>query len=524
MIEQQLQRYLDLGLTPIPLKGKKPVVKWTQWHPKIIDALKPYIRGNANWGVATGGNLAVLDFDSEDAYVDFVSRNIDLLCGGYPVVKTGRGFHIWFKPIKPLKSHQFAGVDLKGEGGYVVCPPSIHPGTGRRYIWHHPLSDIIPELDLDKLDLGGIADKSYAGIRRTVSQEPADPWALEDGFDASDIDSGVPEGRRHDTLVKYVGLLVAQDTPVQDIFIKVTAWNRLNTPPLEQHELETTTVSCLASFMGRPVPVSTLRSSDTRVLLGTDDYRKPVAPDEWEPEACAPWFRVVRKEHVFHPVAMFCGRWDCPRCGAFYKRRWIGRITRVTEGLDVHTMEIDQAEWSCFRRRFSKGRLDLEYARIAHGDKFTLIIGGPCPGARKLPREELDEFLKSIIPDRMPLKAFDEKRPDPVTVSRSWKTPMPEYTGKMVAKTKLPIPHQVEVARSLGASIHDCGDTGWNSPVDEDPGEWGEKLAFELKLREVLVGVGMKRCPQRARDIWEGRLKLTEVLNLPERVLSPSAA
>jgi hypothetical protein len=232
MIEQQLQRYLDLGLTPIPLVGKKPIVKWSNWRPKTIDTLKPYIHGNANWGVATGGNLAVLDFDSEDAYVDFVSRNIDLLSGGYPVVKTGRGFHIWFKPIKSLKSHRFDGVDLKGEGGYVVCPPSIHPGTGRRYLWHNPLGETIPELDFEKLDLGGIADKSYAGTHRTPSQEPDDPWALEESFDTTDFDNGVSEGKRHGTLVRIIGWLVSTKTPLDEIIAKANAWNGKNRPPL----------------------------------------------------------------------------------------------------------------------------------------------------------------------------------------------------------------------------------------------------------------------------------------------------
>ena len=113
MFEKQLQQYLDLGLTPIPIKGKKPLIKWKHWHPTSINALKPYLRGNANWAVRTGGNLAVLDFDSEQSYVDFVSRNIDILIGDYPVVKTGRGYHLWFRPMKPLKSHAYDGVDLK---------------------------------------------------------------------------------------------------------------------------------------------------------------------------------------------------------------------------------------------------------------------------------------------------------------------------------------------------------------------------------------------------------------------------
>jgi hypothetical protein len=27
------------------------------------------------------------------------------------------------------------GVDTRSEGGYVVCPPNVHPATGNPYTW-----------------------------------------------------------------------------------------------------------------------------------------------------------------------------------------------------------------------------------------------------------------------------------------------------------------------------------------------------------------------------------------------------
>src|SRR5262249_36296541 len=40
------------------------------------------------------------------------------------------------------------GVDVKADGGYVLAPPSIHPGTGRAYWWvgGHPLAAMPPAL------------------------------------------------------------------------------------------------------------------------------------------------------------------------------------------------------------------------------------------------------------------------------------------------------------------------------------------------------------------------------------------
>jgi len=46
----------------------------------------------------------------------------------------GGGRHIFFRYAGgPVSKTLAAGIDLKGEGGYVVAPPSIHP-TGKRYV------------------------------------------------------------------------------------------------------------------------------------------------------------------------------------------------------------------------------------------------------------------------------------------------------------------------------------------------------------------------------------------------------
>ena len=56
-----------------------------------------------------------------------------------PVVATGRGFH-WY--VLPTGLGNRAGIlpgfDFRGRGGYVVGPPSVHPG-GHRYRWINPL-------------------------------------------------------------------------------------------------------------------------------------------------------------------------------------------------------------------------------------------------------------------------------------------------------------------------------------------------------------------------------------------------
>lgn len=101
-IEAQLQAYLDLGLTPIPLKGKIPIVKWLHgdWHPQTLNDLRRYMP-RSNWGLKTGGNFAVIDFDNNDSFAKFIAQNIDRLPDGIPIVKTGRGYHLWLDLRSP---------------------------------------------------------------------------------------------------------------------------------------------------------------------------------------------------------------------------------------------------------------------------------------------------------------------------------------------------------------------------------------------------------------------------------------
>jgi hypothetical protein len=54
------------------------------------------------------------------------------------VATGGGGWHLYYRhpggPTVPALPGR-AGVDIKSDGGYVAAPPSIHPGTRRRYRW-----------------------------------------------------------------------------------------------------------------------------------------------------------------------------------------------------------------------------------------------------------------------------------------------------------------------------------------------------------------------------------------------------
>jgi len=146
-----LQLYVRLGLTPIPLKprSKIPLVRWRRnWNPSPSDLAPWASQADTNWGVRCGPNLVAFDFDDSDSFRRFVASH--QLPPGCPIVRTGRGFHIWVKPRRPVATRRVDGLEVKGRGSYVVAPPSVHP-DGMAYTFEVAPNGALPEVDVEEL-------------------------------------------------------------------------------------------------------------------------------------------------------------------------------------------------------------------------------------------------------------------------------------------------------------------------------------------------------------------------------------
>lgn len=82
----------------------------------------------------TVSNLLVVDIDPRNGgRLDFA-----LMVPTATVATGGGGWHLHYAHPGGSTAGKLSGrpgVDLKGDGGYVVAPPSIHPATGRPYRW-----------------------------------------------------------------------------------------------------------------------------------------------------------------------------------------------------------------------------------------------------------------------------------------------------------------------------------------------------------------------------------------------------
>jgi Bifunctional DNA primase/polymerase, N-terminal len=82
----------------------------------------------------TSSGLLVVDIDPRNGgRLDRV-----LMTPTAAVATGGGGWHLYYRhPGTPTAATLpgRAGVDIKGDGGYVAAPPSVHPGTRRPYRW-----------------------------------------------------------------------------------------------------------------------------------------------------------------------------------------------------------------------------------------------------------------------------------------------------------------------------------------------------------------------------------------------------
>ena len=233
-LKKILEFYFQEGLNIIPLQpaDKKPMLKtWKEYQKKkLYDDVELastdiYVR-LANIGVICGSvsyNFFVIDFDTEELYQKFIenlSQDIKEIIKNTTIVKTKKGFHIWLKgdDFCP-KTQKFDKIDLKGEGGYVVAPPSIHPDLVRYEFYQlNPIQKVSQEQFDDIISIiykiTGTS-KNKTEIRQKskhLSIKPSVSLVVVD--DESKIDKIIEtirpfykEGSRQDLLIGLCGLL-----------------------------------------------------------------------------------------------------------------------------------------------------------------------------------------------------------------------------------------------------------------------------------------------------------------------------
>ena len=211
-------KYRSENVSVIPVgRDKIPLTPWQEYQTRLatVEEIQNWWRAypDANVGIVTGrlSNLVVVDVEKGGS------------TDGFPVTaiaKTGGGgWHYYYRYCEGVtnKARILPLTDIRGEGGYVVSPNSLH-ASGNRYEW---ILKIPPE-PFPAEYFQGVVEKKQTAWKEVVS--------------------GVPQGSRNDTAAKMFGKLM-NTFPPSDwetiVWPMGIQWNKNNNPPLPERELRT---------------------------------------------------------------------------------------------------------------------------------------------------------------------------------------------------------------------------------------------------------------------------------------------
>lgn len=226
---------------------------------------------DVNIGIATGkaSQLVVVDVDQgKGADVnDLLIGGLDAMIFNTPKIKTGAGLHFYYKlpagvTVKNSASRLGKFIDVRGDGGYVIAPPSKHI-SGRRYEFLNVSPDSSPNLLdfpkqwLDKLAQPTPVQPSPAnGNGNGLHVQPVSSLELPDEID---------QGKRNVEITKIAGALRRIGLSESAIYAALDRENqRLCKPPLDDKELH-----LIAHSVSRYKPQDVLNAVTDD---GDDDY------------------------------------------------------------------------------------------------------------------------------------------------------------------------------------------------------------------------------------------------------------
>ncbi len=203
---------------------------------------------NANIGLATGSvsqNVFVIDLDiDEDRGIDGYHSLEDWQRehGDFPetwTAITGRGgYHLYYRGNGKIKNRAgiIDGVDIRGNGGYVVAPPSVHK-NGNRYEW---------EYSPDEFEIAK-ADNNVEYFLNHDDQKQSTAFTMP---------NIVAAGQRNQMLFRFACMMQAKGASDQSVFAATMAENESScSPPLTEQEVRIIVSSATKYDKGKPIHI-----------------------------------------------------------------------------------------------------------------------------------------------------------------------------------------------------------------------------------------------------------------------------
>jgi hypothetical protein len=219
--------YAGRGLPVFPCNGKRPytehgfhdastdpeaVLTWWQRWPA------------ASIGIPTGeaSGIDVLDVDVQHGGAGTL-KTLEREHGNLPttiqVLTPSGGYHFWFRHVREFKTgaaNLGPGLDTRGEGGYVIAPPSLGE-NGRAYKFMHPNTETA---------------EPPAWLFELLNAETRQNGA------AAKVAKIIPEGQRRGAMLTVAGKLKRAGLSGDEILPTLRELNHRCKPPLDEDELK----------------------------------------------------------------------------------------------------------------------------------------------------------------------------------------------------------------------------------------------------------------------------------------------
>ena len=189
-----------------------------------------------NVAVRTGApsDIVVLDVDGDEGWDS--KHALEDEHGAFPetlsVVTPRGGQHFYFQhpriEIRNTTGYPKPALDIRGDGGYVLMPPSVGP-TGRAY---------------EKDDEAAVAPMPDWLVKLLVERQNREDQLLA-GHNYVEMIDGMPSGERNSGIARLTGHWLRHNVPASEVLSLCLAVNAQCKPPLPAKEVEAVVKSIL---------------------------------------------------------------------------------------------------------------------------------------------------------------------------------------------------------------------------------------------------------------------------------------
>jgi len=233
--------YLEMGFSVIPVKrsDKKPYLKSWKEYQKRLPTEEEIERWwmlwpNANIAIITGKVSGIIIVDADGPVgIQWMADNLQKTT---VYNQTYKGVHgVYKNPQNAVIKNMVRlapEVDIRGEGGYFISPPSVHQ-SGHVYKWVFLLDGWADLPEYQPPSSIGKSDKKKTGNLNI------DLSRIASKLDTNKIEAGIPQGERDNLLFREACRLRGKNLTLEEAWLLLKSFADRCDPPFTEKETRT---------------------------------------------------------------------------------------------------------------------------------------------------------------------------------------------------------------------------------------------------------------------------------------------